>query len=99
VLGWIDRDPSPHDGSVERAADDPVTLPDCRCGQSLADVRFAHPPAAFRVVAGAPVAHVLVALMRLGGSVLYLILAPTAVNPAPTQLRVEGVQGLDIKPC
>jgi hypothetical protein len=100
VFGRVDRDPLPHDGPVEGAADDPVDLPDGRVGEPAAHVRLAGPPA--RVAAGrvgrhAGIVVVFVAAVRLAGPLLQ-VWSAVAVVPVAAELSVEGVQGFDVEP-
>ena len=100
MLGRIDRDPLPHNCSIEGATEYPVDLPDTRIGKAHAYVRFAGTPApvaASRVGWHARRSIVLIAAVRPPGPVLQV--RPTiAMLTASPKLRVERVQDLDIEP-
>ena len=99
VLGRVDRDPLPHHCPVEGAADESSgsagrssprargTRAACRHGGRLAVAGSA----------GSRARVVLVAAVRLAGPVLQVWPAVAVLTASP-QLRVEGVQGLDVEP-
>jgi hypothetical protein len=94
-LGWVDSDPAPANGTPERAAEDPVALPDRRLPKRLADMWPARSATvtAVRVRRTARRLRMRITVVSLGCPVLNEGSA-VAMVPAPAQLGVERVKDL-----